>query len=140
MKKYILLLIIPFFMGCEKDSVGSKNPFLPDYPVNLNINLSLPSYNNLNYVGNGVLINTAGVGIRGIFVFKTSNDTYTAFDAACPNQALSDCSSMILNGINAKCPCDDAEYSLFTGLSPGKNYPMKPYRTEVNGNIIRVYN
>jgi len=139
MKKYILLLIIPLFLGCEKDSVGSKNPFLPDYPVNLNVNLNLPTYSNLQFPGNDVLITTAGVGIRGIFVFNTGSG-YVAFDAACPNQALSDCSSMTLNGITAKCPCDDAEYSLFTGLSEGKNYPMKPYRTEVNGNIIRVYN
>lgn len=140
MKKYILLLLIPLFMGCEKDSVGSNNPFLPDYSVNLNINLNLPAYNVLKFPSNGVLITTAGIGIRGVFVFNVGSNTYVAYDAACPNQALSDCSTMTLNGITAKCPCDDAEYNLFTGLSTGKNYPMKSYRTEVNGNIIRVYN
>ncbi|MFT5753748.1 MAG: nitrite reductase/ring-hydroxylating ferredoxin subunit [Flavobacterium sp.] len=139
MKKYILLLLIPFFMGCEKDTIGRNNPYLPDYSVNINVNLNLPTFSNLQFPGNGVLINTAGVGIRGVFVFNTGTG-YTAFDAACPNQVLSDCSSMTLNGINAKCSCDDAEYSLYTGLSEGKNYPMKSYRTEVNGNIIRVYN
>lgn len=139
MKKFILLLVLPFFMGCEKDSVGNRNPFLPDYAVNYNVNLSLPTFSNLQFPSNGVLITTAGVGIRGIFVFNTGSG-YVAYDAACPNQALSDCSSMTLNGIMAKCPCDGAEYSLFTGLSEGKTYPMKPYRTEVNGNVIRVYN
>jgi hypothetical protein len=29
---------------------------------------------------------------------------------------------------------------LFTGLSNGKDYPLKPYRTEVSGTVIRVYN
>ncbi len=139
MKKFILVLVLPFFMGCEKDSVGSRNPFLPDYAVNYNVNLSLPTFSNLQFPSNGVLITTAGVGIRGIFVFNTGSG-FVAFDAACPNQALSDCSSMTLNGINAICPCDNAQYNLFTGLSEGKTYPMKPYRTEVNGNIIRVYN
>ncbi len=139
MKKYIFLLVIPLLFCCEKDSVQKNNPFLPNYNVNYDVNMNLPTFNNLNFPGNGVLITTAGVGIRGIFVFN-SGSGYVAFDAACPNQTLSDCSSMVLNGINAKCPCDDAEYSLFTGQSTGKPYPMKQYRTEVNGNIIRIYN
>ena len=126
-------------MACEKDSIASKNPFLPNYNVNYNVNLNLPSNNNLLSTTGSVYINTAGVGIRGIFVFNTGTG-YVAYDAACPNQPLSDCSTMTLNGINAVCPCDGAEYSLFTGLSNGKNYPMKPYRTEVSGNIIRIYN
>jgi nitrite reductase/ring-hydroxylating ferredoxin subunit len=140
MKKYILLLFIPFFLGCSKDSGPiNNNPYLPNYPVNFEVNLNLPVYNNLNFTANGVLINTAGIGIRGVFVFNTGTG-YTAFDAACPNQPLSDCSTMTLNGIMGVCPCDGAEYNLFTGLSQGKNYPLKVYRTEVNGNIIRVYN
>jgi nitrite reductase/ring-hydroxylating ferredoxin subunit len=38
------------------------------------------------------------------------------------------------------CACDSAEYSLFTGQSAGKQYPLKQYRVEVNGNVLRVYN
>lgn len=139
MKKYIVLLILPFFIACEKESNTNNNPFLPNYNVNYSVNLNLPSNNNLLFTAGGVLINEAGVGIRGIFVFNTGSG-YVAYDAACPNQALSDCSSMTLNGINAVCPCDGAEYNLFTGLSNGKNYPMKAYRTELNGNFIRVFN
>jgi hypothetical protein len=41
---------------------------------------------------------------------------------------------MTLKGINVVCACDDAEYSLFTGQG-GKQYPLKQYRVEVNGNI-----
>ena len=64
-----------------------------------------------------------------------------AYDAACPNQALTDCSTMTINGINAKCDCDNAEYSLFTGLSAGKQYPMKAYRVQViDATTIKVYN
>jgi nitrite reductase/ring-hydroxylating ferredoxin subunit len=63
------------------------------------------------------------------------------FLAACPNQALSACSTMTLKGINVVCSCDNNEYSLFTGLSQGgSQYPLKQYRVEVNGTILRVYN
>jgi nitrite reductase/ring-hydroxylating ferredoxin subunit len=43
--------------------------------------------------------------------------------------------------INVVCSCDNNEYSLFTGLSQGgSQYPLKQYRVEVNGTILRVYN
>ncbi|WP_338410493.1 hypothetical protein [uncultured Flavobacterium sp.] len=140
MKKILILCIIPFFMACEQNSIINNNPYLPNYAVNFTVNLNLPTYSNLQFTANGVLITNAGVGIRGIFLFNTGNNTFTAFDAACPNQTLGSCSTMTLNGINAVCSCDGAEYSLFTGISNGKTYPLKAYRTEVNGNIIRIYN
>ena len=64
---------------------------------------------------------------------------FNAFDAACPNQAISSCSTMTINGINAVCGCDNSEYSLFTGQGP-LQYPLKQYRVQVNGNVLRVYN
>jgi nitrite reductase/ring-hydroxylating ferredoxin subunit len=79
------------------------------------------------------------VYIRGVYVFNTGSG-YNAFEAACPNQALSACSTMTLKGIKF-CSCDNNEYSLFTGLSQGgSQYPLKQYRVEVNGTILRVYN
>lgn len=139
MKKIFLIFVISVLLSCDDDTVSYNNPFLPNYSVNFMVNMSLPTYTILNYASNGVLITNAGVGIRGIFVFNTGTG-YTAFDAACPNQALSDCSTMYLDGIMAVCPCDNAQYNLFTGIADGKNYTMKPYRVEVNGNILRIYN
>jgi nitrite reductase/ring-hydroxylating ferredoxin subunit len=98
--------------------------------------MNLPAYSNLKYASNAVFY--AGVGAKGIYVFNTGSG-YNAFDAACPNQVISSCSTMTLKGINVVCPCDDTEYSLFTGQ--GKlQYPLKQYRVEVNGNVLRVYN
>ena len=139
MKKIIVLFAVILLFGCDDDTVSYNNPYLPNYSVNFTINLTLPYYSALNFAGNAVYVSTAGVGIRGIFVLNTGNG-YTAFDAACPNQPLSDCSTMQLNGIMAICPCDDAQYSLYTGIAEGKNYTLKPYRVEVNENILRIYN
>lgn len=138
MKKYILLfLIIPFFFNCSDNGFDNKNPYLPNYNFILDINMNLPAYSNLQYPANAIYY--SGKGAKGIFVFNTGSG-YNAFDAACPNQALSSCSTMTLNGIKVVCPCDNAEYSLFTGQSPGKQYLLKQYRVEVNGNVLRVYN
>ena len=139
MKKYFLLLIaFPLLFGCSNDSTTNNNPYIPNFPVNVDINLNLPQYSNLKYVSNAVYIPNQGA--RGIIVFNNTGTTYNAFDAACPNQALSSCSTMTINGINAVCACDNAEYSLFSGQSKGKQYPLKQYRVEVNGNLLKVYN
>ena len=99
-----------------------------------------PQYSNLQFPSNAVYINNGSAGVRGIFVFNTGSG-YVAFDAACPNQALSSCSTMTLSGINAICGCDSASYSLFTGQAAGMQYSMKQYRVEqIDAVSLRVYN
>jgi len=139
MKKLIpLLLIALLFLSCSDNGFNNKNPYIPNYSFSVTFDLNYPSYSNLKFVSNAVYYAGPEVGPRGIYVFNTGSG-YNAFDAACPNQALSSCSTLTLKGINVICPCDDEEYSLFTGQ--GKlQYPLKQYRAELNGNILRVYN
>ena len=149
MKKHFLLLtLFPILFGCSSDSSNNNNPYLPSYPVNVDINMNLPLYSFLKNFPNAVYIPDNGV--RGIIVFN-SGSGYIAFDAACPNQTLSACSTLGFKKLDpndplkidytkAVCPCDGAEYSLFSGQSAGKQYPLKQYRVEVNGNLLRVYN
>lgn len=125
------------FFGCTSDNFNNNNPYLPNYTFTIDINMSFPSYSSLLYPSNAIYYPNQGV--RGLIVFNTGSG-YTAFDAACPNQTLSSCSTMTIKGINSLCACDSAEYSLFTGQSAGKQYPLKQYRVEVRGNVLRVYN
>lgn len=137
MKKiWLLLMFISLLFSCSDNDINNKNPYIPNYNVNLTIDTNWPAYSNLKYVSNGVFI--SGYGAKGIIIFNAGSG-YNAFDAACPNQALTSCTAMTISGINAVCSCDDAEYSLFTGLG-GKEYPLKQYRVEVSGTVIRVYN
>ena len=132
MKKIIiLLLILPFAFGCDGGSINNNNPNIPNYPVNLQINMSLPGYSNLQYPSNHIVDYSQGA--RGIVVFNTGSG-YVAFDLACPNQSFSSCTSaMSINGIEAICDCDDTVYNLFTGQSPGQPYPLKQYRVNIGG-------
>lgn len=101
--------------------------------------MNLPLYSNLQFAGNSVKVNEFGAGNRGVIVFNSGSGFY-AFDGACPNQPLSSCSTLDVNGSTATCPCDDAIYSLFNGQAPGKEYPLLQYRAEQNGNTIIVSN
>ena len=135
-KNWLFLLTIVLLISCDDNSTATKNPFVPNYSFSIDLNTSLPAYSNLKFASNAVYI--PNVGVRGLIVFNAGN-SYNAFDAACPNQALSDCSTMTIKGINAICPCDSKEFSLFTGLSD-QQYPLKQYRVTVNAGVIRVYN
>lgn len=139
MKKLFLLLIL-FVISCSKDKVINDNPYIQNYSFSTIINTSLPLYSQLEFAGNPVLIDGAGIGLKGIIVMKVGTNDYRSFEASCPNQYPSDCTKLSINGINAKCACDGKEYSLYTGLGVGVQYPLKQYRVEVLGANLRVYN
>lgn len=132
-----MLLLLPLLMACEADKFNNHNPYIDNYSFSVDVNMNLPLYNNLKYAGNGVYV--GGAGVRGVWVFFTGSG-YNAFDAACPNQPITSCSTMNRNGGTLICACDNASYSLFTGLADGQQYPLKQYRVQVNGDVLRVYN
>lgn len=140
MKKFILLLLfVSMLPGCSKDDYVRQNPYLPDYNFSLDINLEFPSYSQLNFPSNPIRIFQAGQGINGLIVMNTGSG-FVAWEATCPNQPITECSILEIDGINAVCTCDNVEYSIFNGLGPAQ-YPLKQYRVEVlSPTYIRVYN
>jgi len=139
MKNYFFAIAIFVVLSCNKDDNTNGNPYLQNVSFTKEINTSLPSYNGLQFPSNPVLITDAGAGIKGIIVMKVGTNDYRAYEASCPNHYPNDCSLMSLNGINAKCSCENYEYSLYTGEG-GQKYPLKSYRVEASGSVIRVYN
>ena len=144
MKKLLVFLsLYLFILSCSSDSIRYKNPYLPDYGFSITIDANLPLYSGLLSAINPILITNENIGANGIIVMKISDTDYRAWEANCPNQYLSACSRMVIIGVNAKCPCDNFEYSLFNGVGMNEEaeYTMKPYRIDVLGkNLIRVSN
>ncbi|MBB4800268.1 nitrite reductase/ring-hydroxylating ferredoxin subunit [Flavobacterium nitrogenifigens] len=138
MKKiWFFIAFTAVLFSCSDNNRSNNNPYIPNYAINVYLDSNLPTYNNLKFVSNPVYV--ANYGAKGIIVMKTGEGTYTAFDAACPNQAITSCAAMTISGIYAVCSCDKVQYNLFTGLG-GKEYPMKQYRAEGSGTVIHVYN
>ncbi len=140
MKKiFALFFVLPILLSCDTGRINNNSPNVPNYTVNWQINLNLPAYSNLQFAGNHIV--DGSYGARGIVVFNTGNEVYTAWDLTCPNQLFSSCSSpMSIIGAEAKCACDNSTYSLFTGLGNGQQYPMKQYRTELSGGYLYITN
>lgn len=139
--KYTILFLFVILTSCHKDKANATNPYLQEVSFSKEINMSLPAYNSLNFASNPVLITDAGVGIQGIVVMKAGESDYRAYELCCPNQSPNSCSRMTINGVNVKCACEGFEYSLYSSASVnGAQYPLKLYRVERNGSVLRVYN
>ncbi|MFK5983336.1 MAG: hypothetical protein QM499_10515, partial [Flavobacteriaceae bacterium] len=97
----IIFLFATILFACSgsDDNNNSNNPFLTPPPVNINLSLSLPEYNPLNFDGNSIIL--SGQGIRGIVVSRISSSFYTAFDITDPNHIPNSCSRMEVEGIIA---------------------------------------
>ena len=82
-----------------------------------------------------------GYGINGLLVINTGTGI-RAFDATCANHAVSSCSKLTLNGIEATCGCSEAlVYNLYLGLpTTDAQFPLKEYRVSQSGTMITVYN
>ena len=145
MKKIVFLLIISItVLSCNSDDGNnntSDNPFLITPLVNINLNLSLPEYNALNFPGNSIIIHNQG--IKGIVVYNINNELYTAFELSDPNHSPNSCSRMTIEGIVATCQCDDEnKYDIVTGQKQGNQsqYPMQQYRATRSGDVVHVFN
>ncbi len=141
-RAFSVLLLMVLLTACDKDSNRRNvNPFLPEYGFSVAINTNLAQYHGLTVPMNPVAVNIDGAGISGLIVMKISDTDYRAWEASCPNQYPQACSKMTFEdgSLEAKCGCEGIKYNLITGLGGGA-YTMKPYRYELSGENIRVYN
>jgi len=132
MKRALIILLSITLLSCATGD-DENNPILPNPVVNLTLNLNLPLYQDLQFDSTSVFIENQGV--KGIFVYRFSENNILAWDAACPHLAPSECTAMSLVGVKIICSCDESEFSILDG-SPlsGTPYAMKQYRATYNSN------
>ena len=138
-----VLLFLVLILGCSKDPI-QRNPYLADIRFQRNLNLSLPLYNQLNFVGGSILI--PDIGIKGVIIFNLSGNTFLAWEATCPNHIPESCSKLDISGVLAECSCEDFQYSLATGQLLNPNETLNPprdllfYQIQNFNGILRVSN
>ncbi|WP_029037325.1 Rieske (2Fe-2S) protein [Salinimicrobium xinjiangense] len=135
-----LLLLVLTCLACSSDDDLRQNPYLPNLNFSVNMDLSLPEYNQLNFPGNKYI--TRNYGINGIVIFNLNNDQYLAFELTDPNHVPQACSSLTVNGTEASCSCDGNKYDIITGqqIAGEGTYTLKPYRTRRTGNVLQISN
>lgn len=132
--KYLLIFAILLLPVLSCDKIDSQ---IPDVPVSFTINLDI--YNELTVPGNSLYFQ--GVGFGGVIVYCEIQGSYYAYDAACTNEINQSC-KVVPNGLTGTCSCCESQF-IFIGGYPSKGpaaAPLKPYKTSLYGNILRIYN
>lgn len=136
---FTLLCVLTLFISCNKN----RNHPIANIPFDLTIDLSLPSYTDLNGVGGWAYVNG---GIKGIVVYRQSYDVFVAWERQSPEDTENKCSSGLVtdttNFLILNDPCSTAQFSLYDG-SPIKDskWGLRLYQTYWNGsNLLRISN
>lgn len=141
MKIRIILscMLLLVFSSCKKN----KNHPVPNIPFDITINLSLPSYSDLNGAGGWAYV--AG-GSRGIIVYRKSYDVFVAFDRQSPADGGADCATALTpnadNFLQLDDVCSGAKFSLYDGsIISGADFGLRQYQAMWDGsNLLRIYN
>ena len=140
MKNTFLLLLILSLFSCDDPKY---NDLLPSTQVDVVIDLNLPLYVNLQVSGSWENTpSTPGYGIKGILIYN-KNNTYIAYERACPHLVVSDCSQMVFDGLYLNCPCDDSNFNIFNGgvSTSGVAYNAREYHVQIiNPTSLRITN
>mgnify|MGYP001601571275 CR=1 FL=1 len=152
MKSYLLpalFLISILSESCKPDDSLSGDCFIPSVGVNVNINMNLPEYFNLQNLGEFKEING---GNRGIYLIHNYDDIFYAIERTCTYQSENDCSRILLDNeiLQLKCgtmsdtafiECCPSTFSFNSARLGGPALcNLKTYRVSRSGNSLYISN
>jgi nitrite reductase/ring-hydroxylating ferredoxin subunit len=136
--KVVFLFIFPviFFSQCKK----SPDP-IDSVQVDVYLDPSLPSNNNLTVVGGWIYVNG---GVKGIVVYRRSPDEYVAFERNCPYLPQNKCAVKVEpSNLIVSDACCGSQFQISDGIvikGPATR-GLKQYAAVADKNgVVHVYN
>ncbi|MCK5856608.1 MAG: hypothetical protein KAG64_03910 [Bacteroidales bacterium] len=133
-----VLLLLSSSWGCNKKITHES---IPNVAVNLYLDISSTMYIELSTIGGYVYLTG---GYKGVVVYRVSPDEFVAYDRACPFDPKDACSriQMQSSGIILVDSCCGSTFSILDGsiINGPATQPLKRYRTQYDGQILRVWN
>lgn len=142
-----MAIVLSLGISCSKNNVNPEP--IENVPVNLTLNLALPS--NSHLLDPGTHLYQTG-GVKGIVVVHHLDGEYYAFDRCCSYQPSSACarvevdSSLLVfrcgeskSGGFEKC-CDSKFYMNGDVINGPATFGLKRYQVILDGNLLNVKN
>lgn len=137
--RFFLFALVILIVSCNKN----RNHPVPSIPFDISINISLPSYSDLQGVGSWAYVSG---GAKGIIVYRKSFDQFVAFDRQSPADGGAECATPLTpdtsNFLQLNDMCSGARFSLYDG-SPmsGSDFGLRQYQVVWDGNfMVRIFN
>ena len=152
----IRFFLITVALAVILSSCNKKNDVIPDTYVNFTLLLTDPEFVSLSGFGGSVTVNSltnnfgpgaAGYDGNGIIICSGVEEFY-AYDRTCPHDYVVNSLSVKVNidpsnSTIAICPKCGTKYGLTVGGTPTSGigrYPLKNYKTSIQGNSVTVWN
>jgi len=138
MKLAFYILIIPLIFS----TCNTKDDYIQEVYVNINVDLNLPEYSDLDVSGNSIFIEG---GVEGIIIYHGVSNDYRVYDRNCSYEPSLSCSKIdSINATLAYCSCCTSVFLLDQGgisANPPALSPLKVYNWSLgNNNLLRIFN
>ncbi|MEE2953633.1 MAG: hypothetical protein VX347_00490 [Bacteroidota bacterium] len=138
MKKILFLILVSFISACIND-----DNYIPIVSVDIDLNLNLPEYEQLNTIGSSLFVTG---GVRGIVIYHFAINEYKAYDRNCSYQPSLECAKIdsIYSSI-AFCGCCNSAFLLDQNGSAANSPAINPLREYAcilneNTNTLHIFN
>ena len=133
---FYILSTLFFFSTCN-----TKDDYIQEVYVNINIDLNLPEYSNLQVSGNSIFIEG---GVEGIIIYHGVGNDYKVYDRNCSYEPSLSCSKIdsVASGI-AYCGCCSSAFLLSNDASVLNSpalLPLKKYYWTLSGSKMHISN
>jgi|TARA_B110000459_G_scaffold65465_1_gene73501 hypothetical protein len=137
MKSALYILIALFFFS----TCNTKDDYIQEVYVNINIDLNLPEYSDLQVSGNSIFIEG---GVEGIIIYHGIGNDYKVYDRNCSYEPSLSCSKIdsVDAGI-AYCGCCTSAFLLSNDASVLNSpalLPLKKYYWTFSGSQMHISN
>jgi nitrite reductase/ring-hydroxylating ferredoxin subunit len=106
----------------------------------ITINLSYPQYQRLRLDGGYVYIE--GGGMRGMILYREGENSFRAYERACPHHPEEDCAVVQVDGSSLYMidRCCKSTFNFSDGQPTGgpAQRPLLQYRIEITGNTLKI--
>jgi hypothetical protein len=137
MKSAFYILSALFFLS----TCNTKDDYIQEVYVNININLNLPEFSDLQVSGNSIFIEG---GVEGIIIYHGVGNDYKVYDRNCSYEPSLSCSQIdsVDAGI-AYCGCCTSAFLLSNDASVLNSpalLPLKKYYWTLSGSQMHISN
>jgi hypothetical protein len=137
MKSALYILFALFFFS----TCNTKDDYIQEVYVNINIDLNLPEYSDLQVSGNSIFIEG---GVEGIIIYHGIGNDYKVYDRNCSYEPSLSCSQIdsVDAGI-AYCGCCTSAFLLSNDASVLNSpalLPLKKYYWTFSGSQMHISN
>ena len=134
--KKLILICSALLMSCS-----DSNDYIKNVYVDIDIDLSLPEFSELNTIGNSVFIEG---GNKGIIIYHYANDEYKTYDRNCSYEPSLQCSYIdSIQSSIALCGCCSSMFLLdqdgVAANSPAL-LPLKQYTCMLSNSLLHIFN